>query len=311
MKPTLRVLTAAIGWLAVMASVIGLMGGLLWTFDLLSHFRLQYLLVLTAAAVAMALLGSRRVAVVFALAAVFNLALIAPLYLRSQPEATGDDRLEVVSFNMQLSNPTRQLPWILSHDPDVVIFFESSRLAEEQLREMDIGYEVTSGIADHRRFGITVLTREPIDLERLPFLDSEDEAVRFEMPLGDDTVAVYGIHPPSPSKPWRSVARNEFMQIAGERIADEDLPVVVAGDFNATPWSEAFRLLTGPADLRNSQEGFGYAGTWPATLWPVLRIPIDHLVYKGDLTVVEREVGPVLNADHRPLRVVVAPAASD
>jgi endonuclease/exonuclease/phosphatase (EEP) superfamily protein YafD len=40
-----------------------------------------------------------------------------------------------------------------------------------------------------------------------------------------------------------------------------------------------------------------------------MRIPIDHLVYDDGLTVVDREVGPELDADHRPIRVVVAPAA--
>jgi endonuclease/exonuclease/phosphatase (EEP) superfamily protein YafD len=248
-------------------------------------------------------------AMVLAAGALYNAALIAPLYTGDHPPASGDDRLVVVSMNTQLSNPNRQLPWILDQDPDVVLFLESSRIGEELLRELDTGYEVSSGIRNDRRFGVTVLTKEPIDLVLLQLAGAGGGAVRFEMTLEDRPVAVYGIHPPSPSNPWRSTARNEFMEEAGQVIAEEELPAIVVGDFNSTPWSKAFGLLTGPADLTNSQDGFGYSGTWPAHLPGLMRIPIDHLVYDDGLTVVDREVGPELDADHRPIRVVVAPAA--
>ena len=95
-------------------------------------------------------------------------------------------------------------------------------------------------------------------------------------------------------------------------MAAETEPVIVIGDLNATPWSEGFRLLAGPADLANSQEGFGYAASWPARLPPFGRIPIDHALHSRDLTVTDRELGPGTAAsDHRPLRVTLTPAASD
>jgi len=71
-------------------------------------------------------------------------------------------------------------------------------------------------------------------------------------------------------------------------------------------------LLAGPADLANSQEGFGYAASWPARLPPFGRIPIDHALHSRDLTVTDRQLGPGTAAsDHRPLRVTLTPAASD
>ena len=305
----LRGAIVAVGGVFLVATVLGSLGGLFWGFDLMANFRLQYLVILGAAAAALGLLGAGRTAMLLAAGALFNAALIAPLYTADHVPAAGDDRLVVVSMNTQLSNPNRQLPWILAQEPDIVLFLESSRIGEELLSELDTGYEVTSGIRNDRRFGVTVLTKEPIDLVLLQLAGSGGGAVRFEMTLGDRRVAVYGIHPPSPSNPWRSTARNRFMEEAGEVIAADGLPAIVVGDFNSTPWSEAFRLLTEPADLTNSQDGFGYSGTWPAQLPALMRIPIDHLVYEDGLTVVDREVGPALDADHRPIRVVVAPAA--
>lgn len=307
----LRGAIATIGGVAVVATVLGSLGGFFWGFDLLANFRLQYLVALGVAATLLGALGAGRTAMLMAAGALFNAALIAPLYTGDQPPAAGDERLVVVSMNTQLSNPNQQLPWILAQEPDVVLFFESSRLGEESLRDLDTGYQVTSGIRNDRQFGVTVLSRERIDLVLLRFAEAGGGAVRFEMALGDRQVAVYGIHPPSPSNPWRSTARNRFMEQAGVAIAEDELPAIVVGDFNSTPWSAAFRLLTGPADLANSQIGFGYSGTWPAQLPALVRIPIDHLVYDEGLTVVEREVGPELAADHRPIRVVVARAAGD
>lgn len=290
------------------ASLLGALGGIWWGFDLLANFRLQYLIAALFAALVLALVKRRTLALIVLAAAIFNGVLIAPLYIRSPVPAASNAEIEIISFNVQLSNPMRQIDWILGHEPDLVFLFESSRAAEELLRESDVGYNVMSGIDDDRQFGITVLSRKPLDVERLTFGDGGGGFVRVETNLGDAPIAVYGIHPPSPSNPFRATARDRFLESAGEVAAAEELPVIVTGDFNSTPWSEGFRLVSSPADLVNSQEGFGYGGTWPAQLWPILRIPLDHLIHSRDLTTVDREVGPTLTSDHRPIRVVVGPA---
>ncbi len=309
--PIARSAAGIVGFLAAVASFFGALGGAWWGFDLLANFRMQYLAILVAAAIVMIVTRASRALLGVVIAAVaFNAILIAPLYLRDPAAAEPGSQLTVISFNTQLSHPRRQMDWILANEPDVVFLFESSRPAQEWLRENVSGYVVTSGIQVDRLYGVTVLTRSDVPLEFLAFAESGGEAVRLEMLLGDAGVAVYGIHPPSPSKPWRTPARDSFLAEAGEVIASDALPVVVAGDFNTTPWAQGFDQLTTPGNLANSQEGFGFSPTWPTTLPAPLRIPLDHLVHSRALTVVDREVGPPLDSDHLPLRVVIARGAT-
>lgn len=305
MRAVGRIAVAATGLLALL-TVLGTLGALWWAFDILANFRAQYLLGALVMLVVTAVSRKPKWIGVALLVAAANAAVIAPLYLRNPAPAAGDDALSVVTFNIQLSNPQRQLGWILESDPDVVFIFESSRLAEETLAELDLPYEIFSAIDDDRQYGPTALIRPGMSASKLAFSNEGGGAVRVETVLGGAPVAVFGIHPPSPSTPWRAEARDRFLERSAAAIADEAIPVVVAGDFNATPWSRGFRLLTGPADLANSQEGFGYASTWPAQLPAFLRIPLDHVLHSRNLTVISREVGPTLSSDHRPVRAEIA-----
>ncbi len=79
-------------------------------------------------------------------------------------------------------------------------------------------------------------------------------------------------------------------EMAGEAL-------VIAGDFNCTPWSPAYRLLA-----RGLKSATRFARTWPA---PAPIIPIDHIFYRGRLGVVSAGAwtqGPARRAsDHLPV----------
>jgi len=287
------------------ATVLGFIGTLFWAFDLIANFRLQ--LAVVALGVALVLIAARRpgVGAAMVVVALLNAAVIAPLYLRSPQPSDGGDTLSLVSFNIQLSNPQRQLDWILESDPDIVFLFESSRLAEDVLADMDLPYEIFSAIDDDRQYGPTALVRPGMSASKLPYSNEGGGAVRVGTTLDGQPVAVYGIHAPSPGTPMRAEARDRFLERSGRAVEDESIPVVVAGDLNTTPFTHGFELLTAPAELVNSQEGFGYTPTWPAQLPAVLRIPLDHVLHTADLTVLERVLGPRLSSDHLPVRAEI------
>lgn len=60
-------------------------------------------------------------------------------------------------------------------------------------------------------------------------------------------------------------------EMAGEAL-------VIAGDFNCTPWSPAYKILS-----RGLKSATRFARTWPA---PAPIVPIDHIFYRGRLGVV-------------------------
>jgi endonuclease/exonuclease/phosphatase (EEP) superfamily protein YafD len=76
--------------------------------------------------------------------------------------------------------------------------------------------------------------------------------------------------------------------------------VIVAGDFNTSPWSPHFRELLAEAGLRNAAEGHGWIATWPSWFWPA-RVPIDHVLVGGRLGAASLERGPHIGSDHYPV----------
>jgi endonuclease/exonuclease/phosphatase (EEP) superfamily protein YafD len=82
---------------------------------------------------------------------------------------------------------------------------------------------------------------------------------------------------------------------------------IVEGDFNATPWSPAFRRLLHDGGLTSSLDGYGIQVSWPESNW-LLRIPIDHALLGPALAATDRGTGPSFDSQHRSLHVTVAPA---
>jgi endonuclease/exonuclease/phosphatase family metal-dependent hydrolase len=93
------------------------------------------------------------------------------------------------------------------------------------------------------------------------------------------------------------VFRERPHQVAA--IAQEMLgeALVIAGDFNMTPWSSAYKVLR-----RGLSSATRFARTWPA---PAPIIPLDHILYRGRLELVHggawTEGGARRASDHLPV----------
>ena len=97
-------------------------------------------------------------------------------------------------------------------------------------------------------------------------------------------------------------ARDAVLHASGHWSAAQTVPHFIIGDFNATPWSTAFRDMQSAGGLVNSQVGFGHSPTWPAGLG---MIPIDHLLHSDSLITVDRQIGKARGSDHKPLIVTL------
>ncbi len=134
------------------------------------------------------------------------------------------------------------------------------------------------------------------------------EAAALSIVVDGEQIEILGIHPPSPISAPRSSRRDLMLRVAGDWAAARDGPVVVLGDFNATPWSAAYRALRWRGGLVDSLSGSGYQGSWPAG-WGPFAIPIDHVLHTPDLGTTGRRTGPPLGSAHRPVVVSVGMAA--
>jgi endonuclease/exonuclease/phosphatase (EEP) superfamily protein YafD len=99
-----------------------------------------------------------------------------------------------------------------------------------------------------------------------------------------------------PLSPHWQRKRDALLREIADR--DDDMPRIVAGDLNATPWSSAFMV----AARHGLQRAGGLAPTWPHRH---VGIPIDHVLADAGWRRGEAQRGPDIGSDHLPVRVAL------
>lgn len=94
--------------------------------------------------------------------------------------------------------------------------------------------------------------------------------------------------------------RARDVEILAREVERERLPVIISGDFNATPYNWAYRQLARGRTDAFRAAGTGWGGTYHAEL-PLVRI--DHALLDPAFEVVAARVPDVRFSDHRPLVV--------
>ena len=77
-----------------------------------------------------------------------------------------------------------------------------------------------------------------------------------------------------------------------------DSPLVLAGDLNTSPWSNAFRKLRAATGLSPAAK---LLPSWPA--WPLAlpQVALDHIFVSPDLAVAAAGTGTAVGSDHLPV----------
>jgi endonuclease/exonuclease/phosphatase (EEP) superfamily protein YafD len=301
-----------VGYCLGLVTVAGFFGGSWWVLDLLAGFRHQLAIALMACALVAAFARWRKTAVAIGLLGAVNLALVVPLYIGPSRPQTGE--LRIVSFNVLASNRrfAEVVDFIRGSEADVVVLHEVTSRWEQEIEEAaatfdDWPYEITEARARGDLFGSMVLVESGAAVESFGFALTDPRAIEILLP---DGVALHAIHPLSPSSEFRALQNDRQFLFATDWAAGQDGPAIVVGDFNATPWSYPFRRLLSTADLSNSARGFGLDLSYPADGNPLIRVPIDHLLFSEGLAVVDRRLGPAMGSDHFPLTVDMALVAT-
>ena len=297
-----------VGYCLGLATLAGFLGGSWWVLDLLAGFRHQLAAGLVVCTLVAALAKWKKTAAAMGLLATVNLIVVAPLFIGPARPESGE--LRVVSFNVLAANQhyAEVIDFIRDTHADVVVLHEVNGRWEEAVEQAsltyaDWPYEITETRGDGDLFGSLVLVEAGATVESFGFGLSDPRAIEIVLPSG---VALLAVHPLAPSSEFRARQNDRQLQFASDWAAGRDGPTIVVGDFNATPWSYPFRRLMSSTDLSNSARGFGLDLSYPADANPLVRIPIDHLLYSEDLAVFDRRLGPSMGSDHFPLTVDLA-----
>lgn len=299
------------GWTATLATVLGLLGATWWPLDVLADWRLPLIVILVAAAVVTGFGYSRVSAAIFVAAAILNVVLIAPMYIEEQPHPSSDERIRVVSLDIGKAPDVRLavLEWVNTVEADIVVLVRADGTWSRAIDQLNMPYRVVNDPGLNG--GILVLARNgfPVTVSENPVGFEGVDAV-ITTNLGDQELTILGLSVDRPVSAREADDRVRRFDTVSANVRKMQGPVVILGNLEASRWSHAFKTLAN--GLTNSEDGYGYTATYAVLGWPLIDgyagIPVDHVLYRGPVTVTLRKVGPDLGVDHRPLLVHLSPA---
>lgn len=296
----LSVAVVAVG----VCTVLTYLSSVNWIFDLFSHFRVQYVIGLSIILLLCALRNKLVLAVTAAVFIVPNLWVITTdLIAAPDNELTGGSSFRVVALNVRASN-TRYadlLQAVKEFDPDVLLLLEVTDSWQRVATRLEPTYPFAHYYPRADNYGIALLSRHPvISVELIHVGGSDLPILHAGLEIDEARIDLIGVHLRWPFGKTRTDERNRQLRALGNLLANADVPTIVAGDFNTTPWSDSFRAMTGAAGGKRLSYGYGLSPTWPAFLPPFL-IPIDHVVVTPDLQITAKFSGSSVGSDHLPL----------
>lgn len=275
-------------------------GTIPWLVDLASHWQWLYAAMLIPACAILMLDRARW--------GLLLLAIPLPLVtaFESAPTAareTGMAVLSVASINVHLDNRDTAplVRWLTEASPDVVVLHEVSPEYARQLESYG-GYLYKQLAPASDPFGIAILSH-------LPLIGANTSAdmdgirhISAQLNWHGQPVTLVTWHPMPPLSPRYHQARNTRLRAIAQAVGRDSYPAVLAGDLNATPWSNAFHEI----DQMGLRRATGLLPTWPAAGLGWMGIPIDQVLISAHWTVVEASRGPDLGSDHLPVVVRIA-----
>ncbi|WP_341650108.1 endonuclease/exonuclease/phosphatase family protein [Thauera humireducens] len=299
----LAVLGGALPWVSA-ALPTSTLPTLAWLIDLGTHFQWLYLMI---GGISLAWLLAKRTHgwLLVALAGVVVSGFSAsPSSSRIDAAAlTPSDtrQLTIVTANLNVSTvdlaPLHA--WLGTIDADVLVLQElNPRAAAAVSKWPDYPHQILTPREDP--FGIAIISRHPLESSELLERAGHTPQIHTQVVWGDTRFVVSAVHPMPPISADFHLRRAELFTSEASWASSQPLPSIIAGDFNASPWSSAMQTLAAAGLIRATS----LQATWPSAL-PV--IPIDQIVTSEHWSLIEAGVGPDVGSDHRPAFARVAP----
>ncbi len=303
----------------VALTVLAFFARTFWVADLVANLRV--LLVIALLVVAMGGLLLRRWRLVVTTLVIVCLHL--SWFLNAFPEPSSDLRLThvmtVTSVNVLSANREHDqvIDGLREVDPDVIAVLELTPTWDQQLRKGLSSYpHVLVSPEGQSNFGIGIYSKYPI--KDAQFFQTMEGVVSIALTVGDQATEETGkdlrlfvTHPLPPMNRAMFENRNRQLRDLGERIREyrhqfPDVPVVLLGDLNLTPWSPWFDDLQASSGLKRGIHQFTLDPTWYRFPGFPFGLVIDHGLIDPRLVCTQFQVGRAIGSDHRAITLKLA-----
>ena len=298
---------------AVAFLLLGLAGliagnlGLLWPrFDIFAQFAIQFAIFAIAGAIG--LFSPRLKGVTAGLVAVLLFAAYGlwPSFNFQTTEsslASGEKRLKVAQFNLggERSSPQAALDSLHAIDADVVTLVETGANGEVILGKLKTDYPFQVNCFESSGCDMAVVSKVPLSNSKVIYARQTVPLLKASLGAGYGGLVVVAVH----TTRFPHITE-QFVQFRGIVLALEvDAgPLLLMGDFNATPQSRVLKGLTDWLGLAVVT----YLPSWPAT-YGLPQLAIDHILISSSLRALSPETeGQSAGSDHLPVAVVLGVA---
>ncbi len=307
-KPSLPALLVLAG--AVLLSVplvLGFLGAAHPAFDSMGHFRMHLAAAMALAGLILLFTKLRReglLVLVLALGALASGAHAMGLGLaagRAQAVPDTGSGYKLLQFNMLFKNkqPQELVRMIAREHPDIVTLQEVSRSFKPWLERLrgTFPYQKVCP-SDGRIGGVAILSRRPWAEGSGQGCFERGFAAVAQIDFGGRPVDVAALHL---LWPWPHGQPAQVERLTGMMRALGDT-AIVAGDFNAAPWSVTVQRLAQEAGATVHSPGPSwFVAELPQSWRPYIGLPIDHVMTKGLASAGKPQTAGDAGSDHLPV----------
>ena len=214
-----------------------------------------------------------------------------------------DNSVRLLIANVKLSNRSA-LPIIEAvrrYNADVVLLVETDEWWINELSSLRNSYRFAISGPRSNGYGFYLLSSLELIEPKVRFLiDDYVPSLRTGLLLPSGVVLdFHGVHPTPP--PMQDTARRDAeLLLTANEVRESTAPSIVAGDLNDVAWSRSNSLFRKMGGLLDPRIGRGPYPTYNAD-WPLLRWPLDHILFEPQLKLLELKVLDDVGSDHFPL----------
>tara|TARA_R110001592_G_scaffold27763_14_gene102779 strand:+ start:3472 stop:4446 length:975 start_codon:yes stop_codon:yes gene_type:complete len=281
-----------------------------WFCDILRHFIFQYFIGALILGVFFTVRKSKLWGSLMVLVALSTAYETASITHRPKPvqAQTSGKTLKIAHYNKWMMQPNQEtiVDWIKHEAPDILVIQEPDPKMLEQIKTL-VDYPYLVEIVPQNPFGFILISKYPITehtIQKTPQYVFNNIYGHVVIDIPDQApISLYTAHPVPPGNASLSQQRNSDLATLSTIIKnDPHSNIIFMGDFNITPYSPFFKQLLRQTGLHNEYTTLLPPPTWSARYYDyIFQIPIDHILHKGDLQLIDKQRGPSMGSDHHSL----------
>lgn len=284
-----------------LVTIASFLGAYNFILEFLSHSRPLFFLASIVLTLFLLVAKSRRGVLLGVALVLINSVQIFSLYIPYANEVSANEpHIKLLQMNIW-GGQNRKFETVIKEiekeDPDIVGISELTKGWWQILQPRMKKYPYQ--VVEPSFGGIGLLSKFPIKDGRVEhFGEIKRPRVIAQVLVKDKWIKVIFAHPIIPMR--RIGMRDAELSVIAKDAAPSDLPVILAGDLNCTPFSYFFYKLQRDGKLRDSEKGFGYQPSW-STFHILPLFCIDHCLASSEFSFVKRYNGPNVGSDHLPV----------